>query len=126
MNTVFVILCMVFFHIIDDFVLQAPTLRYLKQKSYWEENAPDRLYKYDYIMALIMHSISWTFMIMLPLAFINQFNVDIGFVGVFVMNVAVHASVDHMKANLKIINLWHDQLLHMFQIALTAILLLVI
>lgn len=125
MNSLFVILWMIFFHVIADYNLQG-WLASAKQKSYWEVNAPEKLYKYDYIMALIMHSISWTFMVMLPIAYIQQFNIDLGFLIIFVMNVAVHAVIDHMKANAKLINLWHDQLLHIFQIVFTAGLLLYI
>lgn len=123
MNTIFVILWMLFFHVVADYNLQG-WLASAKQKSYWQENAPDKLYKHDYIMALIMHSISWTFMVMLPIAYVNQFNIDIGFVGMFIANVALHAAVDHLKANMKLINLWHDQLLHIGQIALMSLLII--
>lgn len=126
MNTLFVILCMVFLHIIDDYVLQAPCLSKLKQKSYWQENAPEKLYKYDYIVALIMHSISWAFMIMLPIAYYKPFDVGVLFAIIFACNVAIHAIVDHLKANVKRINLWQDQLIHILQIVLTAVLLIVI
>ena len=121
MNVLFVILLMVFFHVVADYNLQG-WLASAKQKSYWEQNAPDKLYKYDYIMALIMHSISWTFMIMLPIAYVQQFNVDIMFLIVFIGNVIIHAIIDHMKANKKIINLWQDQFMHMIQIGMTALL----
>ena len=123
MNTIFVILWMLFFHVVADYNLQG-WLASAKQKSYWQENAPDKLYKHDYIMALIMHSISWTFMVMLPIAYVNQFNVDIGFVGMFIANVAIHAVVDHLKANMKLINLWHDQLIHLGQIGLMILLII--
>lgn len=123
MNTIFVILWMLFFHVVADYNLQG-WLASAKQKSYWQENAPDKMYKHDYIMALIMHSISWTFMVMLPIAYVNQFNIDIGFVGMFIANVALHAAVDHLKANMKLINLWHDQLLHIGQIALMSLLII--
>ena len=65
MNAAFVFLWMIFFHIVDDYYLQG-WLASAKQKSYWEQNAPDEMYKKDYIWALIMHSFSWAFMIMLP------------------------------------------------------------
>lgn len=123
MNTIFVILWMLFFHVVADYNLQG-WLASAKQKSYWQENAPDKLYRYDYIIALIMHSISWTFMVMLPIAYVNQFNIDIGFVGMFIANVTIHAAVDHFKANMKLINLWHDQLMHMGQIALMCLLII--
>lgn len=65
MSVGMIILCMVFCHIVDDYYLQG-ILAKLKQKSYWELNAPDKKYENDYRMALLMHSISWSFMIMLP------------------------------------------------------------
>ena len=119
MNTLFVILLMIFFHVVADYNLQG-WLASAKQKSYWEQNAPEKLYKYDYIIALIMHSISWTFMVMLPIAYVQQFDVGVIFLAVFIGNVFIHAIVDHMKANDKVINLWQDQLMHMFQIGMTA------
>lgn len=118
MNVLFVILSMIFCHVIADYNLQG-WLASAKQKSYWEQNAPEKLYKYDYIMALIMHSISWTFMIMLPIAYIQKFNVDILFLILFIGNAIMHSIVDHMKANEKIINLWQDQFMHMIQIGIT-------
>ena len=119
MNNLFVILWMIFFHIVDDYVLQAPCLSSLKQKSYWEEAAPDEKYKYDYVCALIMHSFSWAFMIMLPIAYINQFSIGAWFISYFALNAITHALVDDMKANKKLINLWQDQLIHIAQIVAT-------
>jgi hypothetical protein len=121
MNLAFVFLWMIFFHVIADYNLQG-WLASAKQKSYWEANAPDKLYMYDYICALIMHSIGWTFMVMLPVAYILGFAITKMFVIVFMFNVAFHAIVDDQKANRKSINLWHDQLFHMMQIALTFVL----
>jgi hypothetical protein len=79
MNNFFVILLMIFCHIVDDYYLQG-ILASMKQKKWWQENAPDKPYKYDYIWALIMHSFSWAFMIMLPIAFKTNFEIGIGFV----------------------------------------------
>ena len=115
MSNLFVILWMIFFHIVDDYYLQG-WLASAKQKSYWEQNAPDEMYKYDYIWALIMHSCSWAFMIMLPIAYIQQFNVGMTFVVIFIFNAVVHALIDNVKANIKAINLWEDQVVHMLQI----------
>lgn len=115
MSRLFVILWMIFFHIVDDYYLQG-WLASAKQKSYWEQNAPDEMYKYDYIWALIMHSCSWAFMIMLPIAYIQQFNVGMAFVVIFIFNAVVHAIIDNVKANIKAINLWEDQAIHMLQI----------
>lgn len=119
MNSIFIICLMLFMHVLDDYVLQAPCLCNLKQKSFWEKNAPEEQYKKDYIVALIMHSISWSFMIMLPIAFAFDFNVSLDFAYWFVFNAAFHAIIDHLKANVKVINLCVDQSCHMMQIACT-------
>lgn len=124
MNYFFVLLWMIFFHIVDDYYLQG-WLASAKQESYWKENAPDEKYKHDYIWALIMHSFSWSFMIMLPIAYVNGFDISYGFVIIFAFNVAIHAFVDNAKANWKLINLWQDQLIHLAQIGVTSLLMIV-
>jgi hypothetical protein len=108
---------MLFMHVLDDYVLQAPCLCSLKQKSFWEKNAPEEQYKKDYIVALIMHSLSWSFMIMLPIALALDFEVGCGFLFFMIFNTVFHAVIDHLKANIKVINLWVDQTCHMVQIA---------
>lgn len=118
MSDLFVILWMIFFHIVDDYYLQG-WLASAKQKSYWEQNAPDKKYKHDYIWALIMHSISWSFMVMLPIAYVSNFDVDYRFIIMFAINTAIHAFVDNAKANWKLINLWQDQCAHIVQILWT-------
>ena len=124
MNAAFVFLWMIFFHIIDDFYIQAAWLSSGKQKSWWKKNAPDELYKYDYIWALIMHSFSWAFMIMLPIAYSRGFAIDIDFVVIFAIIIGLHAFTDNCKANWKSISLVHDQIVHMFQILFTFIVLI--
>ena len=84
-----------------------------------KKNAPDKLYKNDYIMALIMHSLSWSFMVMLPLAVYNNFNVDWLFTAIFIINALVHGIVDNLKANKRKINLVTDQSIHIGQIIVT-------
>ena len=119
MSFSFLILWMIFFHIVDDYYLQG-WLASAKQKSWWEKNAPDEMYKDDYVWALIMHSFSWTFMIMLPIAFVNGFSINGLYLEMFIFNWLIHGVVDTLKANVKLINLWQDQLTHMIQIILTA------
>ena len=125
MNKTFIFLLMIFCHIVDDYYLQG-WLASAKQKKFWKENAPDKMYKYDYIWALLMHSFSWAFMVMLPIAFVNNFNVDALFMTYFVMNVMMHAVIDDKKANRKEINLIQDQLFHLVQIIVTFVLLVVV
>ena len=115
----FIILAMIFCHIVDDYYLQG-WLASAKQKKWWEENAPQKLYNNDYIMALIMHSMSWSFMIMLPIAISMSFNVSMLFVIVFLLNAVIHALVDNLKANKLQISLITDQLIHLSQIFVTA------
>ena len=120
----FVVLAMIFCHIIDDYKLQQITLANLKQKVWWQNNAPDELYKNDYIVALLMHAMSWSFMILLPVAVYKNFCVGTSFVIAFLLNTAIHAYVDDLKANRKKINLIADQSIHMFQIFASAAVLL--
>lgn len=125
MNNVFIILAMIFCHIVDDYYLQ-DCLASMKQKKWWQENAPQKLYKYDYIVALIMHSMSWSFMIMLPIAISMNFDVSIIFAIVFVGNTIIHAVVDDLKANKLKINLIVDQSIHILQIIITYVILYII
>ena len=120
MNYLFVLILMVFCHIVDDYYLQG-WLASAKQKSWWEENAPDALYRFDYIWALLMHSFSWSFMIMLPCAIALNFNVGFGYLYFIGVNTACHAYIDNLKANKKLINLWCDQICHVVQICGTFI-----
>lgn len=121
MSNIFVVLLMLFFHIVDDYHFQG-ILASMKQKEWWQEHAPQQSYRYDYIMALIMHSLSWSFMIMLPIASVNSFDVGMNFALVFMINTILHGFVDDLKANRKKINLIIDQSIHLLQIAVTAIL----
>ena len=118
MSKIFILLFMIFLHIVDDYYLQG-ILASMKQKSWWKENVPERFYKYDYIIALIMHSFSWTFMIMLPVAMSIWFNIDGIFLTFFICNVIAHAVTDNAKANDKIINLVIDQIVHILLIIWT-------
>lgn len=118
MSKVFVFFAMIFCHIVDDYYLQG-WLASAKQKEWWEKNAPQRLYQYDYIMALIMHGLSWSFLMMLPVVLYYRFDVSTGFLVLFVSNTLTHCIVDNEKANRKSINLIIDQICHMLQIIVT-------
>ena len=119
----FISLAMVFMHIVDDYYLQG-ILASMKQKSWWEKNAPDELYRNDYRMALIMHSMSWSFMVLLPVAIFYGFNVGWSFGIAFAINAVIHGVVDDLKANKRKINLITDQSIHMVQIFITVAVLL--
>lgn len=110
---VFILFAMIFCHIVDDYYLQG-ILASMKQRKWWKENAPDELYKHDYIIALIMHAFSWSFMISIPLLFVSKQYLTIS--TFIVVNTALHAYVDNLKANKHCINLMQDQLCHIAQI----------
>ncbi len=118
MDTLHLLLIMIFLHICDDYYFQG-LLAQLKQKLWWKENAPDDKYKYDYIMALFMHSFSWAFMIMLPLLVFMNFKVNVIFIVLFILNLVIHGVTDNEKANKFTINLIQDQTIHLVQIVLT-------
>ena len=118
MSKLFALLLMIFCHVVDDYYLQG-ILANLKQKKWWKDNAPDKLYKRDWIVALIFHSFSWSFSIMLPIALYLRFEVGLVFLVVLLVNTAIHAIIDHLKANLFKINLITDQSIHILQIFVT-------
>jgi hypothetical protein len=122
MNAFIILITMILLHIIDDYCLQSYSLCNLKQKSYWKENAPDKMYEKDYLCALIMHATSWGILTMLPTAIyvllMGQTLTSLFYL-FLILNIAAHAYVDNMKANKRIINLWEDQTAHIYQILLT-------
>ena len=120
---IFITLSMLFLHIIADFNLQG-IMGDLKQKAWWQKNYPNKKYKNDYIFVLTLHSFSWSFLVMLPIAIYRSFNVDYIFLLVLLFNIVVHSIVDDLKANKLSINLIEDQLIHIAQITLTALILL--
>lgn len=119
MNKPFVLLWMIFMHIVDDYRLQG-ILASMKQKSWWREHPQYKpKYQYDYIVALLMHSFSWAFMIMLPIMIVNGFGVTFNMILALAVNLLVHGIVDDLKANKMKINLWQDQAIHILQIVVT-------
>jgi hypothetical protein len=125
MKIIILLLSMLFCHIVDDYYLQG-WLASAKQKSWWEKNAPNPLYKHDYIMALCEHAFSWTFMIHVPIviySYIYGLKIDVFiFIWIFILNHIIHAMTDDLKANKRKFNLIQDQFIHVTQIVLTWIL----
>ena len=119
---VLVLFAMLFCHIVDDYYLQG-ILASMKQKSWWEANAPRELYKNDYKMALFEHAFSWSFVMSLPLTIIAiYYQINPLYFILLVLcagNTLVHAYIDDLKANKHKINLVEDQLYHFIQILAT-------
>lgn len=117
-----ILLLMFLLHIIDDFVFQPICLSKLKQKEWWERNVGTKehgmplIYKNDYKAALLIHALSWSIMIHLPLfLFANDFILAAS----VIINMIIHCIVDDLKANRKVINLTQDQTIHIIQIGIT-------
>ncbi len=118
-----VILAIMFFcHIADDYYLQG-ILAQMKQRAWWEANAPQKLYRHDYRMALAEHAFSWAFVTSVPLlvtALCTANEPLMRFIlAAYIVNTIVHAAVDDLKANQMKINLVIDQTVHIVQILCT-------
>ena len=120
MNTAFdyyILLLMLIFHVINDFNLQGD-LKHLKQKSWWEKQSwYNDMYKDDYRSSLIIHSLSWSLMISIPLWCVSM---PLWVLGVTITtNMLLHAYIDDLKCNQLKLSLSADQLLHILQIGTT-------
>ena len=114
---------MIFCHIVDDYYLQG-WLASAKQKKWWEENAPNELYKNDYKVALLVHSFSWAFSINLPVLVYALFfqilpTIILPCFILLVVNMIIHCIVDNLKANKLKINLLTDQIIHLIQVLIS-------
>lgn len=112
-----VFLLMILLHVIDDFHLQG-ILANMKQKEWWKKQEGYKdLYKNDYITALMIHSLSWSIFISIPLWF---FTINPYFLGIAVIvNAIIHYYVDDLKCNKLKISLGTDQCIHFWQIFFT-------
>ena len=106
---------MILGHLIADYTLQG-WLADGKQLSWWQKVVPGlggTRYEKDYIAALVCHAIYWSIFVCAPLWGSSALLPAIA------VNAAVHAWVDHLKANQHAINLIQDQLAHAVQILAT-------
>lgn len=114
-----ILLFMILMHIIDDFVLQPICLSKLKQKKWWRDNGYNSsLYSNDYKCALLMHSMSWSIMTLIPIMIVFTVNQYLLLL-IFIVNTVIHYIVDDSKANKLKMNLWQDQWIHLLQILVT-------
>lgn len=111
----FILLSMIMCHIIADYPLQG-ILASMKQKKYWKDQ--DRKYRKDYIMALFMHSFSWSYIIIIPcIIYLGIYSLPS--MSIYIINIIIHMIVDDLKANRNSINLIQDQIIHLMQILIT-------
>ena len=123
-NPLLIFFIMLFCHIVDDYYLQG-ILASMKQKAWWrKQEGYSEKYADDWFVALFMHAFSWAFMINL-IFIILGININFIFFSITI-NCAIHMLIDHLKANVKLINLCVDQALHIFQMWITFVVALVI
>lgn len=123
MKYIIFLLSIVYMHILDDFYLQG-VLSNMKRRIFWlKDKDYKELYRYDYIISLLIHALSWTISINIPIMFIlYQFNklhdirYTIIFIVEFILNWIIHSIVDNLKANKMKINLIIDQVIHFIQV----------
>lgn len=113
------LIAMLYMHIVDDYRHQG-ILASMKQRSWWKENAPDEMYKRDYLMALYEHAFSWAVAVHIPVVIywvMRGYATNVvSFLLMFASMWIIHASVDNEKANKYTINLVKDQTIHVVQI----------
>ena len=116
---VILLISMLFFHIVDDYYLQG-ILASMKQKKWWLDNAPDELYRHDYVIALLEHAFSWTVMTHIPIVIYRvAYQLETPacpFLFLFIFSWLLHAWVDDQKANKHAINLITEQCIHIAQV----------
>jgi hypothetical protein len=107
--------------LIADYPLQG-ILCDLKQMSWWniqisKSAIPDTdRYEWDWLAGLSCHALMWSIMSCLPLFMIGTTQ---GVSVCIVINAVIHGIIDHLKANMYVINLWQDQILHFVQVIIT-------
>lgn len=118
MNLVLLLFVVMFFlHIVDDYYLQG-WLAQGKSKKWWKDNCPNEFYNKDYIVCLLEHGFSNSFLVHLPLLLIVKSNYI--FLSILIYAI-IHAIIDDLKANRGKINLITDQFLHVFCIVIILI-----
>ncbi len=117
------LLFMILAHIADDFYLQGKLAK-MKQKVWWEKLFDYKsLYKHDYKMALLIHSMSWSIMILVPAMILLPTVSPYLLFAAFIVNTIIHYWVDDEKCNKLRINLMADQTIHILQVLVTWVLL---
>lgn len=113
-------IAMIYMHIIDDYYLQG-ILSKLKRYKYWINlEGFDKKYGNDYKVALIVHGLSWSISVMIPILIYRWNQITdfwaLLFGAILLANALIHSYIDNLKANEMLINLWQDQLFHLIQI----------
>ena len=114
---IFLIVSMLFLHVIADYLVQNEFMAKFKQKKNWEDYNDTGLYSFDYIAVLLAHTFSWSFIVFFPL--LIEFKDAFGYFAIVLINTGIHAYIDDYKCNKLKISLITDQILHIAQIMMT-------
>lgn len=112
---------MIFAHIIADFYLQC-NINSAMHKEWWIRNPSGTRNRYDYITCIVIHSVFWTFTVLLPIAYRLNFDFSWFYTLAFIGNAIIHGIVDNYRINKKKINLILQEAAHLWQITLTYLL----
>ena len=110
------LLIMIFLGIVDEFYFQGK-LENLKNK-YGLGYGESEKNKDDWKTALLIHSFSWTFMIHFPILYLGGITI-LHLILSFVINIFVHAILDHLATNVGKISYSTSYMGHLFQITMT-------
>lgn len=116
----FVFSIIIIVHIIDDFILKRLGNFYnTKQKKFWEPHNEEHNNKYylNYYARLVIHCISWSILVHLPILLLTQTPEIIIFVSSIIQAIN-HGIVDNEKCNRQELSLLEDQILHFVQLIL--------
>lgn len=121
----YLFITMLFLHLFADFTLQG-WFAQGKQRSWWVDQCNKagldfRPYRYDYLCAMIGHSVYWSLVTFAPVLFMVNWPGIWVAVLFLVVQITVHAVIDDLKANKLRINLIQDQLAHILQIILAVL-----
>lgn len=127
MVAILILFAMLYMHIKSDF--NQGIIASMKQSKWWKDNYNNELYKNDYRIVLVIHSVEWSISILFfPVAHYILTGGDsiVVVIAAFIANVIIHTRVDDSKANRLTINLITDQVIHFIQISITWFILVVI
>ena len=115
------ILLTILAHLMADFTLQG-WFSNAKQKAWWMLECKKfkmdfEDYKNDYKVALFLHSLYWSIIVLLPSLFLSKIS-DTSLLFLLVFNTVGHYIVDNEKANNRTIDLFFDQLFHFIQLSI--------
>lgn len=122
-----VLILMIEMHILADY--KTPDcLQNFKQQKWWKDNFPNKdWWKTEFIVGLGLHAFQWALFIMIPPVSYTLYTDPAkpginSLPSIFILNILIHAYVDHLKANKGKLSLIEDQLMHFIQIIVTWIL----